>query len=63
MSGIAVSDDAINLFYYMKAKSAYQWAMWGINGKGDEVHSIRNNSVCCRFRIQHGFQRGLPAAL
>lgn len=37
MSGIAVSDDAINLFYYMKAKSAYRWAMWGVNSNGSEI--------------------------
>lgn len=37
MSGIAVADDAINLFYYMKAKSAYRWAMWGINNNGSEI--------------------------
>ena len=37
MSGIAVSDDAVNLFYYMKAKAAYRWAMWGINPTGTEV--------------------------
>ena len=39
MSGIAVSDDAVNLFYYMKAKAAYRWAMWGINPTGTEVGS------------------------
>jgi hypothetical protein len=39
MSGIAVSDDAVNLFYYMKAKAAYRWAMWGINPTGTEVSS------------------------
>lgn len=37
MSGIAISDDAVNLFYYMKAKSTYRWAMWGVNGNGSEV--------------------------
>lgn len=37
MSGIAVTDDAINLFYYMKAKSAYRWAMWGVNNNGSEI--------------------------
>ena len=40
MSGIAVSDDAVNLFYYMKAKAAYRWAMWGI-----EPHRNRGGSL------------------
>ena len=37
MSGIAISSDAVNLFYFMKAKSTYRWAMWGINNTGTEV--------------------------
>lgn len=37
MSGITVSEDAVNLYYYMKAKSAYRWAMWKINDAGNEI--------------------------
>ncbi len=42
MSGIAISDDAVNLFYYMKAKSTYRWAIWGVNGNGSEVTCVLN---------------------
>ncbi|KAK9837037.1 hypothetical protein WJX84_011626 [Apatococcus fuscideae] len=37
MSGISVGDDAINLYYFMKAKSTYRWATWRINDAGNEV--------------------------
>lgn len=37
MSGIIVSDDAVNMYYYLKAKSTYRWAMWKINDTGKEV--------------------------
>ncbi|KAL0050959.1 hypothetical protein WJX82_011045 [Trebouxia sp. C0006] len=37
MSGIAVTEDAVNLYYYMKAKSVYRWALWKLNDAGNEV--------------------------
>eukprot|EP00891_Asterochloris_glomerata_P008794 jgi/Astpho2/8794/fgenesh1_pm.00128_%23_17_t len=37
MSGITVSEDAVNLYYFMKAKSNYRWALWRINDAGNEV--------------------------
>jgi cofilin len=37
MSGIAVTDPAINLFYAIKAKSAFGWATWRINPAGSAV--------------------------
>lgn len=37
MSGIAVNEDAVNLYYYMKAKSVYRWALWKLNDDGNEV--------------------------
>ncbi|KAK9842215.1 hypothetical protein WJX81_000934 [Elliptochloris bilobata] len=37
MSGIAVSEDAVNMYYYLKAKSTYRWASWIINSAGNEV--------------------------
>ena len=37
MSGISVSDPAINLFYAIKAKSAFAWATWRINPAGSAV--------------------------
>ncbi|CAK0782710.1 hypothetical protein CVIRNUC_005905 [Coccomyxa viridis] len=37
MSGISVSDDAVNMFYFLKAKSTYRWATWMINSAGSQV--------------------------
>lgn len=37
MSGISVSEDAVNMYYYLKAKSQYRWATWRINSDGNEV--------------------------
>lgn len=37
MSGIACSEDAVNLFYLIKAKAAYQWATWQIDDSGSTV--------------------------
>ena len=37
MSGISVTDDAINLFYLIKAKCAYKWATWKIDDAGSQV--------------------------
>lgn len=37
MSGIAVSPDAVNLYYLMKAKSAYRWALWRVDERGTAV--------------------------
>lgn len=37
MSGIAVAEDATNLFYLIKAKSAYRWALWRVDDAGSQV--------------------------
>ena len=37
MSGIGVSEDAINLYYLIRAKSTYKWALWQIDEKGTTV--------------------------
>lgn len=37
MSGISLSDDAVNLFYLMKAKSTYRWALWRVDDAGSTV--------------------------
>ncbi|KAK9804944.1 hypothetical protein WJX73_001605 [Symbiochloris irregularis] len=37
MSGIIVEDDAINMYYFLKAKSTYRWAMWRIDDSGKKV--------------------------
>ncbi|EIE20340.1 actin depolymerizing protein [Coccomyxa subellipsoidea C-169] len=37
MSGISVSEDAVNMYYFLKAKSSYRWATWMINNDGNEV--------------------------
>ncbi|KAK9828575.1 hypothetical protein WJX72_000830 [[Myrmecia] bisecta] len=37
MSGISVGEEAVNLYYYLKAKSTYRWATWKINDVGNEV--------------------------
>ncbi|KAK9904298.1 hypothetical protein WJX75_008802 [Coccomyxa subellipsoidea] len=37
MSGISVSEDAVNMYYFLKAKSSYRWATWMINSDGNEV--------------------------
>ena len=31
MSGVSVSDDAVNLFYHMKAKSSHKWVIWRVD--------------------------------
>ena len=31
MSGVSVSDDAVNLFYHMKAKSSHKWIIWRVD--------------------------------
>ncbi|KFM27205.1 Actophorin [Auxenochlorella protothecoides] len=37
MSGIAVSDDAVNLYYHIRSKSAYRWALWRVDDEGTTV--------------------------
>lgn len=37
ISGIAISDDAVNLYYHMKAKALYRWAMWKVDSAGKNV--------------------------
>ncbi|KAG7666977.1 hypothetical protein Ndes2526B_g04540 [Nannochloris sp. 'desiccata'] len=37
MSGIGVSEDAVNLYYFIRAKSAYKWALWNVDAKGTTV--------------------------
>lgn len=37
MSGISVSEDAVNLYYLMRLKSTYQWALWRIDDAGTSV--------------------------
>ena len=37
MSGIGVSEDAVNLYYYIRGKSAYKWALWKVDDKGTSV--------------------------
>jgi len=37
MSGIGVSEDAVNLYYFIRAKSAYKWALWKVDDKGTTV--------------------------
>ncbi|GAB4821375.1 hypothetical protein N2152v2_008421 [Parachlorella kessleri] len=37
MSGISITEDAVNLFYLMKAKSTYRWALWQIDESGSSV--------------------------
>jgi cofilin len=37
MSGIGVSEDAVNLYYFIRAKSAYKWALWKVDTKGTTV--------------------------
>lgn len=37
MSGIAVTPDAVNLYYHMRSKSAYKWALWKLDAKGTSV--------------------------
>lgn len=37
LCGITISSDAVNLYYHMKAKAQYRWAMWKIDGAGKSV--------------------------
>lgn len=37
MSGIAVTEDAVNLFYMMRLKSTYKWALWQVDDSGTSV--------------------------
>jgi cofilin len=37
MSGIAVTEDAVNLFYLMRLKATYKWAMWQVDDSGQSV--------------------------
>jgi cofilin len=37
MSGISVSADAVNLYYLVRAKSTYKWALWKIDEAGTTV--------------------------
>lgn len=32
-----MTEDAVNLYYYLKAKSVYRWALWKINAAGNQV--------------------------
>lgn len=58
MSGITVSEDAVNLYYYMKAKSAYRWAMWKINDAGTEIVITAVGPNDCTY---NSFLEMLPA--
>lgn len=37
MSGIAVTEDAVNLFYLMRLKATYKWALWQVDDGGTAV--------------------------
>ena len=37
MSGISLSEDAVNVFYPVRLKSTYRWVMWKINDAATEV--------------------------
>lgn len=37
MSGISLSEDAVNVFYQIRLKSTYRWVLWKINDAGTEV--------------------------
>lgn len=37
MSGIALTEDAVNLYYLIRAKSTYKWATWQIDDAGAKV--------------------------
>jgi cofilin len=37
MSGIGVTEDAVNLYYLIRAKSTYKWALWQVDSKGTTV--------------------------
>ncbi|KAI7842449.1 hypothetical protein COHA_004088 [Chlorella ohadii] len=37
MSGIAVTEDAVNLFYLMRLKATYKWALWQVDDSGQSV--------------------------
>ena len=37
MSGIALTEDAVNLYYLIRAKSTYKWATWQIDDAGTKV--------------------------
>lgn len=37
MSGISVSEDAVNLYYLIRARSTYRWALWRIDDSGTQV--------------------------
>lgn len=34
MSGISLTEDAVNLYYLMRARSTYRWALWQIDDSG-----------------------------
>ncbi|KAL4425061.1 hypothetical protein ABPG77_001839 [Micractinium sp. CCAP 211/92] len=37
MSGISVTEDAVNLFYLMRLKATYKWALWQVDDSGQSV--------------------------
>ncbi len=37
MSGISLSEDAVNIFYLVRSKSRYRWVLWKINDGATEV--------------------------
>lgn len=37
MSGIRLSQDAVNIFYHVRSKSAYKWVLWKIDETGTTV--------------------------
>ena len=37
MSGISLSEDAVNVFYQVRLKSTYRWVLWKINDTATEV--------------------------
>ena len=37
MSGISLSEDAVNIFYLVRSKSKYRWVLWRINDEMTEV--------------------------
>ena len=57
-----MADDAVNLFYYMKAKSAYRWAMWGVNAAGTEVGLSYGSSHAGQPNLEHSLGNKPPPA-
>ena len=37
MSGISVSEDAVNVYYHVRSRSTYKWVLWKINAGGTTV--------------------------